>query len=718
MIKRAGHLGSVIGLTASLCAHAQSAQPNSAANDTSAQGIGLEEIVITAERRPEVLQQTPIAVSVISGKDLAERGVKTIDDLGNVSPSLNIQNQQSLSYVNIRGVGLQATNPTTSSGVAIYSDGFFVPHETAIADDYFDVGQIEVLRGPQGTLVGQSSTGGAIFVTSVRPNFDHTTGYAQQSIGNYGYRQTEAAVNVPISDHLAFRVAGTFDEQDSFYRDLNVGGAAITSGLQPGNVDSRSARIGVAWQPTAGLDVYIKYDTTVRNGDGFVGKDYGELAGANNSVDPRLSNPFDVSYDQPSWNKYRMSRVTSEINWTIDEAVALRSLTGYQHDYQANLWDNDFTYQPLSWASQRFDETAIEQELDLISQTPGPFSWIVGAFYLRDSTPTYLNLTNVPVVALINTGPYEHSYALFAQGTYKFADKWQLLLGGRENRDQKVSTGSQQATVAGFPLPPSSLAATVSTTTPTGKVALSYFPDPDSSVYVSASRGFKAGGANPGNSVNFLFQPEKIDAYEGGYKAALLERSVTLSSSVFYYDYRNMQTTVFDPIAQRAIINVPRAKIYGAELEGTWQVDGLVLTGSGAYNHSRVNQQLELVDAGNPFAGPQDVTSRQLPYAPTWTGSAGANYTLESPIGDWTLGAQYSYTTRAYASLFQVAPRDLLNSHSLVNANLALKLKDGIRLEAYGTNLANALYAAGTIGNDAAIWGPPRQFGMRVRYDY
>ena len=717
MIRRAGHLGLLMGLATSLSARAQVTQP-ATAGDTSGQSAGLEEIVITAERRPEILEQTPIAVSVISGKDLEDRGVKSIDDLGSVSPSLNIQNQQSLSYVNIRGVGLQATNPTTSSGVAIYSDGFFIPHETAIADDYYDVGQIEVLRGPQGTLVGQSSTGGAIFVTSVKPNFAQVSGYAQQSVGNYGYRQTEGAVNVPISDQLAFRLAGTVDNRDSFYTDLNVGGAAITSGLQPGNVDSRSARLGIDWQPTAALDVYIKYDTTTRNGDGFVAKDYGERAGANNGLDPRLSNPFDISYDEPSWNKYQMSRVTSEINWTIDDAVDLRSLTGYQHDNQSNLWDNDFTYQPLSWASQRFDETAFEQELDLISKTPGPFSWIVGAFYLRDSTPTYLSLTDVPVVALINTGPYEHSYALFGQGTYKFANKWQLLLGGRENRDEKTSTGTQQATFAGLALPPTSLAATVNTTTPTGKVALSYFPDPDSSVYVSASRGFKAGGANPGNSVNFLFQPEKINAYEGGYKAALLNRTVTLSASGFFYDYHNMQTEVFDPIAQRAIINVPRAQIYGAELEGTWRIDSLVLSGSGAYNHSKVSQQLDLTDPSNPVAGPQDVTGRQLPYAPTWTGSAGANYTLASPIGNWILTAQYSYTTRAYASLFQVVPRDLLDSHSLINANLALKLKDGIRVEAYVTNLGNTLYAAGTLGDDAAIWGPPRQFGMRVRYDY
>jgi len=209
--------------------------------------------------------------------------------------------------VNIRGVGLQAINPTTSSGVAIYSDGFFIPHETAIADEYFDVGQVEVLRGPQGTLVGQSSTGGAIFVTSVRPTFDGKTGYLLQSVGNYGYTKTEAALNVPISDQLAVRFAGNFYNTDSFYQDIHVGDSPQITQLQPGNADSQSGRIGASWQPTSSFSVYIKYDTTTRKGDGYAAKNYIELAGANNNIDPRLANPFVISYDQPSWDKYRMS---------------------------------------------------------------------------------------------------------------------------------------------------------------------------------------------------------------------------------------------------------------------------------------------------------------------------------------------------------------------------------------------------------------------------
>ncbi len=148
MIRSAIVLGAVLGLGASQATHAQEADSRAAAKPAT-----LEEIVVTAERRSERLDQVPIAAAVISGEDLSQQGVSNILDLGTVSPSINIQNQQALSFVNIRGVGIQATNPTTSSGVAVYSDGFFIPHEIAIADQYYDVQQVEILRGPQGTLV-------------------------------------------------------------------------------------------------------------------------------------------------------------------------------------------------------------------------------------------------------------------------------------------------------------------------------------------------------------------------------------------------------------------------------------------------------------------------------------------------------------------------------------------------------------------------------------
>ena len=701
-------------LTASLPvgAIAQSTQGAGAGNSQGPEA--LTEIVITAERRTENLDQVAIAASVIQGADLGSRGVLNLDDLGSLAPSLNVQNQQAESYVNIRGVGLQSINPTTSSGVANYSDGFFIPHETAIKDAYYDVGQIEVLRGPQGTLVGQNSTGGAILVNSVRPSFEHVTGFVEQTFGDYSLTQTQSAVNVPVTDHFAIRAATDIYRRDSFYDDINIGNDPTTANLQPGNVASQSGRFAARWQPTSDLDVYLKYETTTRNGDGYVGKPYSEL-GASNNIDPRLSQPFVVSYDVPSYDKYRLWRATSEINWTISSDITLRSVTGYQYTENRNQWDNDFTYQPISEATQQFRESTVEQEFNLLSTNSGPFNWILGAFYLRDATPTYLNLVAPPTI-LIQTSPFEHSYALFGQGTYKFAERWQLEVGGRGNHDEKTSTGTQQ--LVGLPFPPVSLAGKVTATEPTGKAALSYFPQSDSTIYISASRGFKAGGINPGNPADFIFEPEKINAYEGGYKATFLEKQLRIASAVFYYDYKNMQMTVFDPITQNAIINVPKSRIYGAELQADAQVGPLTVNTGISYNNSRINEQLSLIDSRDPLAGPEDVTDRQLAYAPKWTANVGATYWVPVAFGKFSGTAQYSYTSRAYATVFEVVPLDVLGSHSLVNLNAGLTLNNGLRIEAYGTNVGNALYAAGTLGIGSAIWGPPRQYGARLRYSF
>jgi iron complex outermembrane receptor protein len=154
------------------------------------------------------------------------------------------------------------------------------------------------------------------------------------------------------------------------------------------------------------------------------------------------------------------------------------------------------------------------------------------------------------------------------------------------------------------------------------------------------------------------------------------------------------------------------------QLQAELQLGGLMIDSGVSYTESQINKQLLLTDARDPGAGPQDVTGRSLAYAPKWTATVGPSYTVPVGFGKLTGTAQYSYTSRAYATLFEVTPIDVLGSHSLVNLNVALALNNGIRVEAYGTNLGNALYAAGTLGTDAAVWGPPRQYGVRLGYNF
>ncbi len=692
----------------------------------------VQEIVITAERQAERLDRVPIAASVISGKDLNQKGVVDISDLSSQTPSLSIQTQGGiLQYVNIRGVGLQATNPATSSGVAVYSDGFFIPHETAISDPYFDVAQIEVLRGPQGTLVGQSSTGGALFVNSVRPTFDRYSGYIQGTIENYGYYQGEGAINLPISDTLAIRIGAHIEEQDSFYKNINP----ATRSNQPGDLENGSAlRVGVDWKPSSNVEIYLKSEIDNSRGGGPVGKPYGEVVGASPSalMNPALLDPFVISYNTPSFQTYYLSRTSAEIDWNLASNLTLRSISGYQYERTRTLFDQDFNDFASQTLVQDFSETTEEQEFDLISKNTGPFNWLLGVFYLHDTVPVTLVNNQGPVIVDINARPVEDSYAVFGQGTYDLTPHWQIVLGGRYNYDRKTLSGTTANIFPAFPFLNTSgpLTGTTTTSQPTGKVAINYLPDDRTMFYLSATRGFKAGGTNP--FAPLVFKPETINAYEAGVKTSQFDRRLNLTAAAFYYDYHDMQLSLLspDPVAAAlgvaAITNAPKATVYGAEAEGVAHLGPLVLNGAVGYTHSRIDS-LVAIDSRNIFAGPQNLAGSPLAYAPQWTANVGATYTVPLSFGSLAARVQYSYASTQYITPFELVTtaysplngfdgiNDVIAGHGLVDANLTLRLRNGISLEGFATNLGNVRYVAGSdLGSE--VWGAPRQYGARLSY--
>src|ERR1700683_3720020 len=230
--------GSALGQTAST-------QPEPAAEAGASQE--LQEVVVTAQRRSENLQRVPISAVARSGDELVTEGVYNSPSLPNLAPSLSIQpSTTGATFVNIRGVGLQQTNPASSNGVAFYLDGVYEPNYSNGVDTFYDIGDVEVLRGPQGTLVGSNADGGAIFINSVKPSFDSVKGYVEQTVGRFADYRTEGAVNLPLSDMFAARVSVVRETQNSFTD--NVGaqpptGIIPANNNQPGNVDYSEAQI-------------------------------------------------------------------------------------------------------------------------------------------------------------------------------------------------------------------------------------------------------------------------------------------------------------------------------------------------------------------------------------------------------------------------------------------------------------------------------------------
>ncbi len=236
---------------------AQSAPAEDAAEAQATTDPVSEEVVVTAERRTRNLQTTPIAAEVLSGNELARRGVVTIDQLQFATPSLTVQNSGQGNSFNIRGIGKTENNSSVGVGVITYRDGVAVFPAYFQNEPMFDIASVEVLRGPQGTFAGQNATGGAVFITQRRPDFNGVGGYFTAQYGNYNHIRLQGAVNVPVSDTFALRFAFNTEDRDSFFDVIQ--GTPTTSGA-PGELESRSLRVSALWQPTERLTILASAD--------------------------------------------------------------------------------------------------------------------------------------------------------------------------------------------------------------------------------------------------------------------------------------------------------------------------------------------------------------------------------------------------------------------------------------------------------------------------
>src|SRR5690349_16081279 len=242
----------------------------------------LDEVVVTAERREENLQNVPASATVLSAEDLAAGGVDNIIDIQTVAPSVAINTYNRSTFINIRGVGVAQSAPTSNPGVAYYIDGMFIPHEQFIAQSFYDIESIEVLRGPQGTLTGQNSTGGAIYVRTPPPNMDGMSGYLDQTVADADWYRTAAAVNLPLGDKSALRVSAGYDRRGSFTD--NIG----PSGSEPGSGRDASVRAALRVAPSDSATIDLRFEHFDRRTD---------YTAIKNRADAVTSDPFTIEED-------------------------------------------------------------------------------------------------------------------------------------------------------------------------------------------------------------------------------------------------------------------------------------------------------------------------------------------------------------------------------------------------------------------------------------
>lgn len=679
----------------------------------------LDPVFITAERRDQNMQEVSISGTVLQGEELNKKGVQNIDDIQHVAPSVAINTYNRSTFINIRGVGIAQSAPTSNPGVAYYVDGVLIPHEQFIGQSFFDIGAIEVLRGPQGTLTGQNSTGGAVYVTTPAPQYNNTSGRIEGTAGTYGHYRGLGVLNIG-GDNVAARLAFVHDQRDSFTD--NIG----PSPSEPGNYMLDAVRLNVAVR---------NFDGRLRTNLRFEGFDYET---DNNAVKRRndtvSTDPFVIQEDALSFMNQRGYRASVESRYAVTDGVDFRALVSYQNGYTRDQTDGDRTdFEPprppgsnvgrVSNADTRF-KTFIG-EVNLLSTHDGPVQWVVGGFTMNEYVPVSLfrdnnNTTDfVSSTSTIIATAQNKSDSVFGQVNWFVTDAWELIAGARHSRDTQAYN---RIAVPGPPQPLPNLGIQNSEEL-TGRLGVSYHTMDNGLYYFTVSKGYKAGGVNlTPNTPNF--EPETNLVFEAGFKVELMDDHLRVNGAVYRSDYSDIQLASLLnglPVTQ----NASSGEATGAELELTGRFGPWAFNAGAGYLKAEFSNSACISDTNSPGTDTGCPTGlrlapagRVLPFSPEWTVNAGIQYDIEIGGVFYTPRIQWSHISEQNATPFPTAAT-IVPARDIVDFRVTADVSEELLLEFFVQNVFDETYIASQIQNSSSatgghIYGAPRTFGIRA----
>ena len=714
--------------------------PTDAAAQDAADKVSVEEVVVTAQRRAENIQNVPISIQAFSGDKLEAAGVTGVEQLQMMTPGLTMSRSATASTPFIRGIGSAAAGAGNEAAVALYVDGVYHELTFANTNSLPDVSRIEVLKGPQGTLYGRNTTGGLINIITKDPSQTRSGDFAV-SWGNYEILEAKGFLTGGLTDNIAVAVSGYVRQQGKgFGRNLTVGGRISQRDEESvrGKIryDSGDTRITLAADYAhVSDDRGVQRDAVPGAIMGLPGQPEtwtifnGRWHDVQTGSLPRSSPPF-----------RRSNGVTSGIFNSEDLGVSLtieHSFNGFDaisisayRDADVELFaDSDEGRPFLSDALVDFGTKNFTQEVRLTSNNDGRVNWIVGAFYLDGDSVSYLE---VPIV--IAGQVLTKSYSAFAEVGFKlFEDAGTLTFGGRYTIDKRRIRGSLGGNPdfgqPGFPLPPPGIDPSTTWKKPTFRVVYSHQLNHDLMAYASYNRGFKSGNYNLVPATSKAYDPEVLDAFEAGFKSTLADGRVHFNAAAFYYDYKALQLQVATNVSAD-IVNAAGAEVKGAEAEFSALVtDGLTLDLGASYidgkytNFRNAQVYVPNVDAaGRPIGGAAsisiDASGKRLVRSPSLTASAGLTYTQAFADGRLTavVRAQYNGSMSWEASGRLKEP-----SYTLVNASVGYEWNSGWGLRLQGANIFDAKYSIATLSTnfgDAFSAGDPATYSVAVNYKF
>jgi len=737
----------------------------------------IEEIVVTATKRAESIQDVPISISAYSGDFLEQSDIQTLQDLSLYAPNFTFatSSQPTNARIIIRGIG-SVGNSAIETSVGVFVDGIYYPRPGSVLGNLLDIETAEVLRGPQGTLFGRNTAAGALNITTRDPS-DQVEGYVQAGVGDYGAYSLEGVFNAPFSDRVAGRVAAKYSERDGY-------GFNTLTDTEFGERDDLTvrAKLGIDFTPnvygkltldyneinTGGQTVELLPESASPGFDATLDALFGENATTVDGHDQIINQDHQDSVNDEQWG------ASFDIEWSMGSHTG-RSITAVR-DWQANNRESAIRLSgDVLPRIHNYETQTVSQEFQILSPTDQPLTYVLGLFYYEEdfdiqedfdagadacipvvfaltggSLPTALaclGMSQFPATASTYTQSLT-STAAFAQATYGFTDRLSLTVGGRFTSDSKDAAFEQttpNAIIGSLFRAEESVPGLASDDDAfTWLLSAKFDATDDVMLFATVSTGFKGGGFNSGGAGAALgedartFLEENSTNYELGMKSTLMDGRATANITLYRTELDDFQDRSFDGISFLTR-NAGKRTQSGFEADFVLNpVDPLMIFAGISY----LDSTFDSFDSASPLPGsttPQDLAGRTPHYSPEWQGSLVAEWrsTIGSGNLEWFLRPEYTYIgDQNVGANTNLNPQSNQKAYGLVNLRLGLAGGDGRwQITAYGKNLTDEGYCqviydqplgaqfngvnpvANTVPQRCSV-GNPSTYGVTFRWNY
>lgn len=721
-----------------------------AAAQTTPAGEAVGEIIVTAQRRAERLEDIPMAVSIADAETIEKSGAVSLHNLQSIASGVVVSFGGANTQPAIRGITTNIAGNGSENNVAVYIDGFYQGDPFAINAGLANLDNIQILKGPQGTLYGRNATGGAILITTRAPS-DVWTGKFQAGYASFDELTLNGFLSGPISDGVRFSLAGSSRSYDGYLKKIDPV-TRLPDGTPAAHSTMQAFRAKLEADLTDRLTATLGFNyAKVNDPRSLLFTPF-----ANISLGlPAFALPLDDDLDHKAFNGdtyFTTKQYEGTLTLSLETGFGeVRSYTSYADKPTQSEFDFDGSLIDIGQSRNKNSVHTFQQTVDLNIDTIDNLNLVIGGNYYADTRKTIYSQT-ILGGALFNTHQNRYrreAFAAYFDANYDLTDKLSLDVGARyshENADINYFSYTPAQELAGtFTVAPNPRSTSSKKLTP--KVSLRYAIAPRSNIYAAYSMGFKSGGWQYGSAPSAPIRPETINAWEVGFKTA--NSILRFDASAFYYDYKDIQLSVNVPDCDEAgancvfrpvVLNGPKSEIYGADAElNVAATERMNLRAGIAYLHARYKDFPNAIGTGydpaamaNVSNQVQDWTGLDMPRAPKFSGNVGVDYNFDTSVGQFAISSTATFSSSYIVtnpSVFgplagNLARKQRYRENGYININSEItwtEPSEHFSVTLFVRNLTNERYFASLSGSGFGDYGAlsePRAFGGRIEYKF